>query len=380
MRTFSPHKKTLCFIAAETAAALIGAGTSVASAGGSMFTAKKNREYQSKENEKARAWSESMMEKQRQQELEDRTHEESYNSPAAQRARMLAAGLAVEGVTSQIASNSVAAEAESNTPFSPADYAPNGIGEYVNPIESGIGGLTQLANLANIRANTANTEADTDNKNALLDKIKAETDSIKANTHFTELNSKSQEIINTYLDDLQQLAIDKTKQDIQYTESQIENIQAGTEKIKKYMDEMFPAELKKTIAETGLLSQKSLSEQKNREQIDKFMEKMDAEIALICEQTGLSRLDIANYATNHMQSGFMGTGVSLVNAVKGLGVSVIGNAVTNMKNNGNALTGALTGEHGRKALSKTTKNLHKVDEVKYTSDGRMYYPYRKKKK
>lgn len=384
MRKNIHSKHTICYIAAETASALISAGASTAAAGGSIFTAKKNREWQEKENQKAREWSEKQMATQRRQEIEDRNYENAYNDPANVRARLIAAGLAADSAVGQIVSNGASASADSVAAQSPSEYAPNGIGQYVDPIATGIGGLTQLAQLANIKANTENTKADTENKGVLTDKINAETEAIKANTHFTELNSKSQEIINTYLDEKERLSIDKTKQDMQYTEEQTKQIRAACEKLRKEIDDMMPAELKKLVAETGLLGEKSLSEQKNREQIDKIIEKCDFEIDLLCEQTGLARLDILNYTTNHMQAGFMGTGLSLTNMRRELEENgmpdnkEVRDAVVNSTPIGRAADN-LVSRRARKALSKTT-DLHSPGEVKYTSDGRAYYPYRKKKK
>ena len=46
--------------------------------------------------------------------------------------------------------------------------------------------------------------------------------------------------------------------------------------------------------------------------------KISAEIKLMSQQTKLSQQDIENYALNHMQNGFMGTGLSFPNFIRAL--------------------------------------------------------------
>lgn len=287
------------------------------SAGAANKQAKKQMNFTASENQKARDWSEMQQKTQRAQELADREHEERYNNPAAQKARMQLAGLAPEGSADQIASNSIAGDAESVDPMSPADFNPSGIGSYANPISSGLDGLARLAQIKNLNTNSAKQASETETEELLrqvrFQQLKVENDHIRAITQGANLSNEAQTILNKWLDAREENAVNLGKKQIDLTEAQTGQVKTGIEKLRKEIDELMPAEIKKINAESGLISEKVLSEQKNREYLEKAMQKIDAEISLLSQQTGLAEKDLYYYTENHMQNGIFGTGLTLGN-------------------------------------------------------------------
>lgn len=336
---------SLCNISAEVGAALIGAGASVANATGGILTAKKNRQFTDEQNQKSRAWSESMMDKIRAQELEDREHEERYNSPAMQKLRLQLAGLSPEGTFSQMVSNSVAGDTEMASSPMPSDFNPNGIGQYVNPIASGIDGFRQMAEIANINANTTKQKAETKTEDELrserLEQLKQQNAQYRENIAGSKLSNEAQAVINRNLDRRINAEIENTETQSQLNQSQKALCDKEFEKMDKYIQEMMPAEIAKLGKENGLLDKKMLESEAYCNQLEKLCELYDSQIDEIASKTDLNKLDVENYYYNKNSGGFMGTGLSLGNISREVDnkIEQIKNKRKNRKNPTDSLSG-----------------------------------------
>lgn len=133
-------------IAAETTAALIGAGAAMASTGVSMTVggkmnrrsareARRAREWQTGEREASQAYQQQMYERQIQDTLSMRDYDNWYNSPEQQKQRMLAAGYSPMSVLSNSGIAGQSEAAPMSAPGTPGDPGAS-LPQMFNPVAS----------------------------------------------------------------------------------------------------------------------------------------------------------------------------------------------------------------------------------------------------
>lgn len=124
-------------------------------------------------NELGKFWKKITGEKQRENALADRAHDETYNSPAAILARNKLAGVATTGMSPVPTDSSGMAEEDASGAVSMlgniGSFITNGIGNVVDLLKL----RKQRAEIDNLNARTANTSADTGVKNLNSDYLKS---------------------------------------------------------------------------------------------------------------------------------------------------------------------------------------------------------------
>lgn len=272
------------------AASVIGAGTSAA-AQASMN--KKTREFNREEAEKQRNWSEKMYNEQNAWNYQMWQEEKAYNTPAAQVERLREAGL--NPMFYGLDGNSVGSAADAAQPLG---YERASADNQPNPF-AGFGDIaTKVAQIANIQADTAKKNNENISVTAQREKTMAEIDSIKQ-----EIQNK---IATEKLTDKQREKLDK---DIAWLDRLNEAALASQE-----AETALKQTEKKRIEE--LLEGEKLIQAKTIEDFEHKWAKIRAEISKMAKETGLLEKDIENYALNHAQSGFMGTGLSIPNLIR----------------------------------------------------------------
>lgn len=267
------------------AAALISAGASLAGTAGSTA-------YNAAQTKKQREWSEKMTQMQNDWNLNMWNMSNEYNSPSAQVARLRDAGLnpLYYGLDGSSANSLESAQ--------PLGYERANMPTFDNPVAAAINARATMAQIENIQADTAkkNNEnlTETQKREKLLADIentKQELNNLKAQEGLT--NSQKEEIDQriSWTDRLNEATINEKKANAALNESQ-----------KNRIDELLEGE--------------KIMQVKEFEDFDRKWKKIDAEINKIAQETGLAKLDIENYALNHLTNGFMGTGVSLQNILR----------------------------------------------------------------
>lgn len=294
-REYTP--KYECHIAGVDDAALIGAAASVIGAGTSAAAQasmnKKTREFNREEAEKQRNWSEKMYNEQNAWNYQMWQEEKAYNTPAAQVERLREAGL--NPMFYGLDGNSVGSAADAAQPLG---YERASADNQVNPF-AGFGDIaTKVAQIANIQADTAKKNNENISVTAQREKTMAEIDSIKQ-----EIQNK---IATEKLTDKQR---EKLEKDISWLDRLNEAAIAAQE-----ADTALKQSEKKRIEE--LLEGEKLIQAKTIEDFEHKWAKIRAEIAKMSKETGLLEKDIENYALNHANNGFMGTGLSIQNLIR----------------------------------------------------------------
>lgn len=256
-----------------------------------------NRGAERREAQKQRDWNEQMMDKQNDFSLEMWNKTNEYNTPEAQRQRLLDAGL--NPIYYGLDGNGNAGAFESAQPLG---YDRANLGNMQNPLAAGVQGYQttkQLelmeAEIANTNANTAKqteeTATEVQRRNKIVAEIEQTEASIKQIMSSANLNDKQREKIDkdlSWLDLLNQATLAEKSASAKLTDSQRNRI-----------EKLLPGEV--------------LLQIKNAEDFEHQWYKIDAEIEKMSKETGLLKKDLQFYALNHMNNGFMGSGLSLPN-------------------------------------------------------------------
>lgn len=159
-------------------------------------------------NELGKLWNRLTGETQRQEALEDRAHDETYNSPAAQLARNKLAGVATTGLQSVPTDSS----GMSNETADGAVSLLSGLGGMIN---NGIGSAISLlglrkqrAEIDNLNARTANTSSDTVVKGLNADYLKAVSEDRVKQMRFVTLSHEQG--LNKLIEEVENLRVDRT--------------------------------------------------------------------------------------------------------------------------------------------------------------------------
>lgn len=138
------------------ASPVINGATSLASGIVGLIGARKQREFESAEAEKQRLWNEQQTEKANQFSLEMWNRTNEYNNPAAQRQRLIDAGMnpLYYGLDGSSANGFQAAQ--------PLGYERASAGAFQNPFQAGMNAMLQKAQIDLAKAQAAKTKAETD--------------------------------------------------------------------------------------------------------------------------------------------------------------------------------------------------------------------------
>lgn len=272
------------------AATVIGAGTSAVA---QSSLNKKTREFNREEAEKQRLWSEEMYNRQNAWNYEMWQKQNEYNSPTAQVERLRDAGLnpLYYGLDGSSAGDLSAAQ--------PLGYERATIQNQVNPIGNAQDVAMRIAQIANIQADTAKKGEETKSEVQRREKVQAEIEVTKQ-----DLKNK---LAEEKLTDIQRENIQKS---IDWCDRLNEAVVAERD-----ANAALNKSTKKRIDE--LLEGEKLLQSKTLQDFDEKWNKIRAEIKKIAKETGLLQLDIENYALNHANNGFMGTGLSINNLIRG---------------------------------------------------------------
>lgn len=272
---------------ATAGATIIGAGANMA---GQANLNKKNREFAKEEADVQRTWSEEMYNKQNAWNYEMWQAENAYNSPTAQVERLREAGLnpmfyGLDGTGN--AGDLSAAQ--------PLGYQRAEATGQVNPFAGADDIALRVAQIANIQADTAKKEnenlTETQRREKLIADIanaKQENNNLLAQEGLTMAQREQIVKNNAYLDRLNEATLAEKEADAKLKESQ-----------KKRIDELLEGE--------------KVLQAKTAEDFDRKWQKIRAEIGKMSAETGILAKDLENYALNHANNGFMGTGLSLNN-------------------------------------------------------------------
>lgn len=248
--------------------------------------------YNAKQADKQREWSEEMWAKENAWNEEMWTKTNEYNSPENQIKRLRDAGLnpmyyGLDG--------SAASAVQSATPLG---YERATMTPIDNPVTAGLNAAAQIAQISNVQANTAKTNNENltetqrrENMQAELLTIKQELQNQLAEEGKTEAETKEIEKRIEWVDRLNQATIAEADSRTKLNNSTKNRIDT-------------------------LLKGEKIMQSRTIEDFDKKWRNMDAEFEKISAETGIAKLDIENYALNHMQNGMMGSGVSLQNWIR----------------------------------------------------------------
>lgn len=315
-------------------ATAIQAASALANSVGTAYVNKSARN----ENRRIREWNEKMMDKQNayNTSMWNATNEynlsmweknNEYNNAANTRQRMLDAG--INPLSADWSNSTASAVSASNPTSSNVNGVP--VTNIDNPISSAIDAALSVASLRKLQSET---KTENQLRAERLEQLKQQNEQIRKTIQSTELSIQSQEIINKYLDAKESAAAEQAQEQVKLTKSQREQVDTSIKELQYRIDKMLPEEFKSLVKNNSLLDQKILSEKKNREHIDKMMDMIDVEIKKLVVETGIAENDLYYYLTNHMSNGFMGTGLSLNNAL--LGLEGIAKPFLKKKNNGGA--------------------------------------------
>lgn len=280
-------------------AALIGGIATVAAAGTSAAASgklnRKTMRFNREEAEKQRLWNEAMADKQNAWNYEMWMKQNEYNSPASQVERLRAAGLnpLFYGLDGSSAGEITAAQ--------PLGYERAQISNLANPVAAGLDAAAAVAQISNIRADTAKKTQETESEIARREQIMQDIENAKqelknkiAQEDLTKAQKTQIEKNLTWLDRLNEATIAEKDANAALNRSQ-----------KKRIDELLEGE--------------KILQVKTAQDFDEKWSKIRSEIAKMSKETGLLEKDIENYALNHANNGFMGTGLSLQNIFRALG-------------------------------------------------------------
>jgi len=260
----------------------IAAAASIANMAGSTA-------FNAAQSKKQRNWSEKMTKQQNEWTLDMWNKANEYNTPLNQVQRLREAGLnpLYYGLDGSSAGQVESAQA--------LGYDRANMGNLENPVGSYLDAKTRIAQIENIQANTAKTKNENLTETQRREKLIADIENAKQ-----ELNNlKSQE----GLTDAQRVQIEKN---VSWLDRLNEATVAEKESSAKLNDSQ-----RKRIDE--LLEGEKLLQAKSAQDFEYKWKKISAEIAKMAKETDILQKDIENYALNHANNGFMGTGLSLPN-------------------------------------------------------------------
>lgn len=275
--------------------AITAAGTAIAGGASAVASSKLNKKtmkFNREEAEKQRAWNESMYDKQNAWNYEMWLKQNEYNSPTEQIKRLQDAGLnpLYYGLDGSSAGEITAAQ--------PLNYDRASMDSFANPVESALSGAAAVAQIGNIRADTAKKSQET------LSEV------TKREQMIQQIENAKQELVNL-------------KSEKGLTDARIREIEAGL----SWLDRINTA----TVAEKEsrvklsnsqskrieeLLEGEKLYQAKSIEDFEYKWNSISAQIRKMSAETNLLYEDLENYALNHANNGFMGTGVSLPNFIR----------------------------------------------------------------
>lgn len=286
------------YIATETLGAIITGASAVGSAGATAYANgkmnKRAEKFNREEAEKQRAFSVEMADKQNNWNYQLWKEAQEYDSPTNSVQRLRDAGLnplyyGLDGSASPNAPQSA----------QPLGYERATAPNYANPVSSAIDSAVKVAQIANIQANTAKTNNESLTETQRREKLLADIDNAKQEL----LNMKAQEGLTKS----QQSEIDKRI-------SWMDRLNEATI-AEKDANAKLSASQRKRIDE--LLENEKIIQSKTIQDFDERWNKIHAEIAKIAGENAILAKDLENYALNHANNGFMGTGLSLTNLIRG---------------------------------------------------------------
>lgn len=241
-----------------------------------------------------RVWSEKQTAAQNAWNYEMWQKQNEYNSPVAQVERMRDAGLnpLFYGLDGSSAGSLTAAQ--------PLGYDRASAPNLGNPISAGVDAAVKIAQVSNIQADTAKKNNENLTETQKREKIIADIEEVRqdvklklAQTDLTEVERKKLEKDLSWLDRLNEATLNEKKSAAALSDAQ-----------------------KKRIEE--LLENEKVIQSKTIEDFDYKWKKIEAEIDKIAGENAILAQDLANYALNHANNGFMGTGLSLTNLIRAL--------------------------------------------------------------
>lgn len=282
-------------MADPVSAAFTGA-SDVAAAGLSLLGQKFQRDWEEEQAAIERTWNENMMDKQNQFSLDMWNRTNTYNDPSAQYERLKNSG--VNPLFYNLDGTGNASAFQSSNVLSSS--RPTGVMNGLSAAAPYLGNVAKdIAEIENKRAQTAKTN----------------------NENLTETQRRENMLVD----------IEKLRQDIEESKSRQglnDSQKANLDKVTSWIDRLNTAAVglqesqKKVNEETAkrietLLEGEKLLQSKTLEDFEKKWAKIDAEIGKIADERNLLKEDLANYALNHMNSGWQGTGLSLNNLFRG---------------------------------------------------------------
>lgn len=255
------------------------------------------RNFEKRMQQQQMDWNEAMMEKQNQWSLEQWNRTNEYNTPAAQRQRLLDAGL--NPMYFGLDGNGNAGAFESAQALG---YDRAGAQGIMNPIAGALEGYQTMkqmelmeAQIANTNANTAKqteeTATEVERRNKLIAEIDQTKASIKQIISSANLNDKQREKMDkdlAWLDLLNEATLAEKTASSKLSSAQRDRI-----------EKLLPGEVMLQI--------------KTAEDFEHQWYKIDAEVDKMSKETGILKKDLQYYVLNHMNNGFMGSGLSLPN-------------------------------------------------------------------
>lgn len=255
---------------------------------------RKNRKFAEEQSEKQRQWSEKMFQETNAWNLEQWNRENEYNSPLNQVQRLRDAGL--NPLYYGLDGNGNASALESAQPLG---YEQASLVGQQNPFSNFGDIATKVAQIANIQADTAKKNNENLTETQRREKLVADIEVTRQ-----ELKNK---LADEKLTDAQRQRIEK---DLEWCDRLNEATLAEKEAKAKLDNSQ-----QKRIEE--LLEGEKIMQVKTIEDFEHKWQKITAECAKMAKETGILQKDIENYALNHANNGFMGTGLSLQNLIRG---------------------------------------------------------------
>lgn len=245
--------------------------------------------YDSRQADKERKWNEQMLDKQNDWSLNMWNMTNEYNSPSAQKERLLDAGLnpLYYGLDGSSANGLESSQA--------LGYQRASMAGMSNPIESALQASLLNAQIENVRADTGLKTNQSSTEVAKKEQIVTETQKAKqaienmiAEKELTDEQTNELRKTISWIDRLNEAAISSSDAQTKFTQTQ-----------ERRMQELIPKELMKADADIR--------------EINKAIEQMDANIKKMAAETELTYEDIYWYTATHMSAGVLGSGISVQN-------------------------------------------------------------------
>lgn len=259
------------------------------------FSTKKNNEQQYEYNKK-------LAEQAYERNVAQWMRENAYNTPAMQVARMTAAG-----INPQTAFGNGADVSSGNAGASPqlsyAQYNPQApFFDVSSPIQNAFSAYMLQAKRDNIEADTALKSGQTKKVIRETNNLEVEYEKLQAQVAGLNLDNEAKEIANRFIEREKEAKIANLEHDTALKGEQARQVAYIT-------DNILPKEVELKDAALKDFEEKWNKWHKEVELWASQSAKNDAERDLLIR-------DAENYALNHMQSGFMGTGISIPNVFR----------------------------------------------------------------